>query len=182
MCNVHSTMCNVKCAMQPSQVSSKCVSVESSQVSSSLGHTCARESSATDCTVHCTEKSALTLHQHQQTARRALTAAARSAAQCRTVPCSAAQRRTADSRQQRRHIFATHQPSKQSKASQTDRHGVQGRCKVGVRRKLPRRLLLTAGTPAESIKSVSDKVAETKDTCALINSSSVFPGGVIMIS
>ena len=149
--------------MQPSQVSSKCVSVESSQVSSSLGHTCASGCSVTDCT----EKSALTLHQHQQTARRALTAAARSAAQCRT----------ADSRQQRRHIFATHQPSKQSKASQTDRHGVQGRCKVGVRRKLPRRLLLTAGTPAESIKSVSDKVAQTKDTCALINSSSVFPGG-----
>ena len=159
-------MCIAQCAMQPSQVSS------------SLSHTCASECSATDCT----EKSALTLHQHQQTARRALTAAARSAAQCRTVPCSAAQRRTADSRQQRRHIFATHQPSKQSKASQTDRHGVQGRCKVGVRRKLPRRLLLTAGTPAESIKSVSDKVAQTKDTCALINSCSVFPGGVIMVS
>ena len=155
--------------MQPSQVSSKCVSVESSQVSSSLGHTCASGCSATDCTVHCTEKSALTLHQHQQTARRALTAAARSAAQWRTVP---------HSRQQRRHIFATHQPSKQSKASQTDRHGVQGRCKVGVRRKLPRRLLLTAGTPAESIKSVSDKVAETKDTCALIiTQARYFPGG-----
>ena len=163
--------------MQPRQVSSKCVSVESSQVSSSLGHTCARESSATDCTVHCTEKSALTLHQQQQTARRALTGAAHSCAQRRTLPHSTAPhcavQQTADSSAD----TFLQLTSQASKASQTDRHGVQGRCKVGVRRKLPRRLLLTAGTPAESIKSVSDKVAETKDTCALINSCSVFPGG-----
>ena len=93
-----------------------------------------------------------------------------SRAHCRTALHSAAHCRR---------VPQTHfcnSPAKQAKQSKPDRHGVQGRCKVGVRRKLPRRLLLTAGTPAESIKSVSDKVAQTKDTCALINSSSVFPG------